>query len=279
MPVEITPQEFLRKLEIELKVSKNSQYTRRNYLQYNQELLEHCKKNPSEITVDDVKEYLADKRSSSSSSTLIVFLAAIKYAYSNILKRDITLDIKRPKKEKKIPQVLTKQEIKVLFETLDSEKSRLMARMLYACGFRVSELINLKIEDLEFAEKIGHIKQGKGKKDRLFNIPDFLFHEIQIQAEQQRRLEKEYLFTGPNGKLTSRNLQKIISSAAFRAGIRKEVHPHTLRHSFATHLLDNGTDIRLIQTLLGHATISTTQLYTHISREQIKNIKSPIDSL
>lgn len=271
--------EFLRKLEIELKISKNSEYTRRNYLQYNQELLEFSKKDPDKLESDDIKEYLAEKRADSSSSTIIVFLAAIKYAQTSILKRDITVDIKRPKKEKRIPTVLSKQEVKKLFETLDSEKSKLMARMLYACGFRVSELVNLRINDLEFEEKTGRIKQGKGKKDRSFNIPDFLFNEIKLQSEAQSRIGKEYLFSGPNGKLSSRNIQKIISSAAFRAGIQKEVHPHTLRHSFATHLLENGVDIRKIQELLGHSDLSTTQIYTHISTEELKKIKSPIDSL
>ena len=271
--------EFLRKLEIELKISKNSQYTRRNYIQYNQELLEFSKKDPDKLESDDVKEYMAEKRGDSSSSTIIVFLAAIKYAQTSILKRDITVDIKRPKKEKRIPTVLSKQEVKKLFETLDSEKSKLMARMLYACGFRVSELVNLRVNDLEFEEKTGRIKQGKGKKDRSFNIPEFLFNEIKLQSEAQSRIGKEYLFTGPNGKLSSRNIQKIISSAAFRAGIQKEVHPHTLRHSFATHLLENGVDIRKIQELLGHSDLSTTQIYTHISTEELKKIKSPIDSL
>lgn len=272
-------EEFLRKLEIELKISKNSQYTRRNYMQYNQELLEFTKKDPDKLESDDVKEYMAEKRGDSSSSTIIVFLAAIKYAQTSILKRDITVDIKRPKKEKRIPTVLSKQEVKKLFETLDSEKSKLMAKMLYACGFRVSELVSLKINDLEFGEKTGRIKQGKGKKDRSFNIPEFLFEEIKLQSEAQSRIGKEYLFTGPNGKLSSRNIQKIISGAAYRAGIQKEVHPHTLRHSFATHLLENGVDIRKIQELLGHSDLSTTQIYTHISTEELKKIKSPIDSL
>ncbi len=271
--------EFLRKLEIELKISKNSPYTRRNYIQYNQELLDFSKKDPDKLESDDVKEYMAEKRGDSSSSTIIVFLAAIKYAQTSILKRDITVDVKRPKKEKRIPTVLSKQEVKKLFETLDSEKSKLMARMLYACGFRVSELVNLKVNDLEFEEKTGRIKQGKGKKDRSFNIPEFLFNEIKLQSEAQSRISKEYLFTGPNGKLSSRNIQKIISSAAYRAGIQKEVHPHTLRHSFATHLLENGVDIRKIQELLGHSDLSTTQIYTHISTEELKKIKSPIDSL
>jgi integrase/recombinase XerD len=149
---------------------------------------------------------------------------------------------------------------------------------MYACGFRVSELTTLKISDLNFPEKIGHIRQAKGNKDRIFNIPEFLLDDLQHFVEQQKNNNQEFLFTGRNGKLSTRNLQKIISSAAKRANL-PNVHCHTLRHSFATHLLEDGVDIRKIQVLLGHASISTTELYTHISTDQLKDVKSPIDEL
>lgn len=276
----MTPQEFLQKLEIELKISKNSSHTLNSYTRANKKLFEFMKKNPEQINEDDIKSYIIKKLDNSSASSVIVFLSAIKYAYSIIFGKDnLTVGIKRPKKEKKIPAVLTKDETKKLLESFDNKKSRLMASLIYACGLRVSELINLKINDLDFSEKIGQIRQGKGKKDRVFNIPSFLFEDLQFHIGSQKENNQEYLFTGPKGKLTSRNLQKIISGAARRAGIKKDVHCHTLRHSFATHLLENGVDIRKIQILLGHSSISTTELYTHVSREQLKDIKSPIDSL
>lgn len=274
------PEDFLNKLEIELKISKNSEHTLNSYLKANKELFEFTKKHPEQISEEDIKAYIVNKLGKNSSSSVIVFLSAIKYAYSTILGKDqLTIKIKRPKKEKKIPEVLTKNEVKKLLESFDNSKSKLMASMMYACGLRVSELINLKINDLNFNEKVGQIRQAKGKKDRMLNIPSFLFEDLQVQAENQKSKNHEYLFTGPNGKLTSRNLQKIVSCAAKRAEIKKNVHCHTLRHSFATHLLENGVDIRKIQILLGHSSISTTELYTHVSKEQIKEIKSPIDSL
>ena len=272
-------EEFLSKLRVELKISKNSEYTIRNYSRANFDLLEFCNKNPEEVKEEDVKAFMAEKLSNSSSSSVIVFLSALRYAYSNLLQKDITIRIKRPKREKRIPDVLTKDEVKRLINVISTKKSKLMISMIYACGFRVSELINLKINDLNFEEMTGHVRQAKGKKDRIFNIPQFLLKNLKKQTEQQKELNQEYLFTGPKGKLTDRNLQKIVRRFAKKAGINKEVHPHTLRHSFATHLLENNVDIRKIQELLGHADLSTTQIYTHISTEELKKIRSPIDGL
>ncbi len=269
-------EEFLKKIEVELKISKNSDYTIRNYLKANNDLIEFTNKSPDKITTDDIKSFIAKNLTDKAATSTILFLSAIKYAYISILNQDITLPIKRPKKEKRLPTILSKNEIKILFDKIQTQKSKLMVSLMYACGFRVSELINLKIEDLNFSEKIGHIRQAKGNKDRIFNIPEFLTEELQAQAEKQEG--KTYLFTGRNGKLSMRNLQKIVSSAANRAGL-KNVHCHTLRHSFATHLLEDGVDIRKIQELLGHADLSTTQIYTHVSTEELKKIKSPLDSL
>ena len=274
-------QEFLKKIEVELKISKNSIYTIRNYLRANNDLLSFVDKTPDQITEDDVKMFMAENLSDKASSSIILFLAAVKYAYVSILKKDITSSIRRPKKERRIPTVLSKEEIKKLFGAISTAKSKLMISLMYACGFRVSELTSLKIKDLDFEERIGHVRQAKGRKDRIFNIPVFLFSDIKKLAEYQEESGNEHLFTNPTtGKgLSTRKLQKMVSSAAKRAGIKKDVHCHTLRHSFATHLLENNVDIRKIQELLGHADLSTTQIYTHISTEELKKIPSPLDGL
>ncbi len=272
-------EELLSKLRVELKISKNSEYTIRNYLRAVQELLGFVKKSPEQITSDDVKLYMAEKLSEQASSSIIVFLSALRFTFVNILGKDITIGIKRPKREKRIPDVLTREEVSRLVEAAPTKKSKLMIQLAYACGFRVSELINLKIEDLNFEEMIGYVRQGKGRKDRIFNIPKKLLSKLQKQALQQKEIKEEYLFSGKKGSLTDRNIQKIVRNAAKKAGIHKEVHPHTLRHSFATHLLENGTDIRMIQELLGHADLSTTQIYTHLSTEELKKVHSPFDEL
>jgi len=234
-------EEFLKKLEVELKISKNSHYTIRNYLIANKDLIEFSNKIPDQITKDDLKLFMSEKISDKSSSSIILFLAAIKYAFSNILDNDITSSIKRPKKERKIPAVLSKQEVKDLINSLNNEKSKLMISLIYACGFRVSELVNLKINDLNFIEKIGHVRQAKGRKDRIFNIPEFLIEDLKNYVSSQKENSNDLLFSGPKGKLSTRNIEKIVRLASKKANLSKEVHPHTLRHSFATHLLENGT--------------------------------------
>jgi len=272
------PQEFLTKIKTELLISKNAPSTIESYVKASQNLITFTNKSPEQISTDDLKQYLAENLIERASSSIILFLAAIKFAYSNILQNDITINIKRPRKERQIPCVLTKQEIKKLLSVLKN-KSKLMISLIYACGLRVGELVNLKILELDFNEEIGYVRQGKNRKDRMFNIPQFLFDELLKQSEKQKNLGEEFLFTGPKGRLTRRNIQLIVQKATKRAGLNKAVHVHTLRHSFATHLLESGVDIRKIQELLGHASLSTTQIYVHVSSEELKKVRSPIDCL
>ncbi len=273
-------EEFLKKLEVELKIGKNSEYTLKNYIKFNENFLEYIRKDPDNTTEDDVKLYIAQNLSDRSAISIIMFLAALKFSTSAILKKDLTANIRRPKREKKIPTVLTKKEVLDLFRAINTKKSKLMISLMYAAGMRVSEVATLKVDDLDFDESIGHIRQAKGKKDRVFNIPKFLFSRLKKYSEKQKERGGKYLFEGRDGKkMSSRNLQKIVKYASKKAGIKKDVHCHTLRHSFATHLLEDGTDIRFIQELLGHSSLSTTEMYTHVSAESLKKIKSPIDTL
>ena len=270
-------EEFLRKIETELKISKNSPYTIRNYMRSNFKLLEFINKPLDQISQDDVKLYMAEKLNNQGPSSTTLFLAAIRYGFSNVLQKDITSNIRRPKKESKIPVVLTKEEVKTLLNSMENKEHKLLVSLIYACGLRISELTGLKTKDLNFEEKTGFVNQGKGKKDRIFNIPESLLKDLQKQVKIQEEAHQEYLFPGQKGEISSRNIQKIVHKAAEKAGIKKSVHPHTLRHSFATHLLENDVDIRKIQELLGHADLNTTQIYTHVSREELKKVKSPLD--
>ena len=268
--------EFLKRLETEIKISKLSPYTLKNYLNSNKLLLKHANKQPEQIEQQDVKYFLADNMTERASSSIILFLASIRFAYTNVLEKDPTTGVKRPKKQKKIPQVLTKQEVLKLIDSTQTIKSNLILQLLYSSGLRVSEIVNLKPVDLDFNENTGWVRQGKGKKDRMFIFSKKLSKKLQKFIKKHQ--DWAYLFSKTK-PLTTRNIQKIVQLTKQKAEIDKDVHPHTLRHSFATHLLDAGVDLRKIQVLLGHSSIATTQIYTHISSEQIKSIKNPLDAL
>ncbi|MFW6231041.1 MAG: tyrosine-type recombinase/integrase [Nanoarchaeota archaeon] len=176
-----------------------------------------------------------------------------------------------PKKEKKLPHVLSKTEINKMISSLPSIKHRLVISLLYSSGMRLSELINLKHTDINFVRNIIHLKEAKGRKDR-----------ITLLSKKVKKMLREtnfgniYVFENNGKKYSSKSVYEIVKKSAKRAGITTNVHPHILRHSFATHLLESGTDIRYIQKLLGHARLETTSIYTYVANEHLK-IRSPLD--
>lgn len=157
-------EEFLKRLETEIKISKLSEYTLRNYLDFNKRLLEHAKKSPEQIDSQDIKNFLADKMNNKASASNILFLSSVRFAYSNVLGKDPTAGIKRPRKENKIPIVLTKEEVLKLFDGTETLKSNLMLQLLYSSGLRVSEIVNLRKQDLDFNENMGWVRKRKRKK-------------------------------------------------------------------------------------------------------------------
>ena len=266
--------EELEKLKAELKLRGFSHLTVRNYSFFVEKFLLKINKSPKDLNEDDAKLYLSELFESKSKNTIMLAAAALKFFYKEILNKDFS-KVKIPKKDKTLPEVLTKDEVKSIIDSADNEKSRLIISLLYSSGLRVSELVNLKVSDLNFQESIGWVRKGKGNKDRLFTLSQNLVNDVKKYLEGRQH---EYVFSKEK-PLTTRNIQKIISGVRKRAGINKKVTPHTLRHSYATHLLENGVDIRMIQVLLGHSSLNTTQLYAHISSEQIKKIQNPLDSL
>ena len=266
--------EEVEKLKTELKIRGLSPLTARNYSFFVEKFLERTKKKPKEVDEDDAKAYLADLFDSKSKNTVMLAAASLKFFYKEILKKDFS-NVKLPKKDTKLPEVLSKEEVKKLIDSADNQKSRLIISLLYSTGLRVSELVNLKVDDVNFADKSGWVRHGKGAKDRLFVLSENVAKEIQ---EYLKGKEQKFIFS-KDEPLTTRNIQKIIKGTKVRASISKRVTPHTLRHSFATHLLEQGTDIRLIQTLLGHSSLSTTQVYAHVSSDLLKKVANPFDNL
>ncbi len=224
---------------------------------------------------------MSDKELKPASINLI--LCGLKFFYSDVLEKDIFKKIKPPKPEKKLPTVLTKQEIKSMIKAVKNKKHRLLIEFLYSSGLRVSEAVKIKIDDIDLDEKIGRVVSGKGKKDRLIILSTNLIDHIRgyLKKRDKKNRKSEYLFDvkNPEKHLSIRQAQKIIKKSAQKAGINKRVFCHALRSSFATHLLESGVDIRVIQELLGHANLQTTQRYTKVSTEEIKKVRSPLDNL
>lgn len=266
--------ESIDKLKNELKIRGLSGLTVRNYSFFVNKFLEHSHKKDEELNEDDAKAYLASLYETKSKNTIMLAAAALKFFYKEILKKSFE-SVRVPKKDNRLPEVLTKQEVVKLIDSADNLKSRLMISMLYSSGLRVSEIVNLKVSDIDIQNNVGWVRKGKGSKDRMFSLSKNLNDEVQKYLVDR---DNKYVFSKEK-PLTTRNVQKIIFNLRQKAGINKKVTPHTLRHSFATHLLEQGTDIRVIQTLLGHSNLNTTQMYTHISSDQIKKVNNPFDSL
>jgi integrase/recombinase XerD len=267
----------LKKLETELKLRGFSQRTVDSYLFWNKKFMESCGKQPEDVTEDDIKAYVAGKMSGNfSSKSIVLVIAALKFFYDGVLKKNI-VSLKSPKISRKLPVVLTRDETKRLIDSVGNRKHQLIVKMLYSSGLRLSELVNLKVGDLELEQNMGWVRSGKGGKDRMFIISTKLVEDL--KGFTSSMADANYLFSGRDGRMSGRNVQKIISMAASKAGIEKPIHTHTLRHSFATHLLESGENIRKIQELLGHSNLSTTQIYTHVSTDELKKVKSPLDEL
>lgn len=204
---------------------------------------------------------------------------AVKFYFEQVLGRQkFLIEVPRPKKPFMLPKVLNKKEVSILLNAPENIKHRLLLKLCYGMGLRVSEIINLKIEHLDLERFQVLIYRAKGKKDRYVKLPDSILPELKNYLLEYK--PKLYLFEGQYGSQYSiRSAQQVFKKALIKGKIKKEVGIHALRHSFATHLLENGTDISIIQKLLGHNSIKTTLIYTHVGTAELLNIQSPLDLL
>ena len=264
----------------EMNRRRYSQRTIETYEYCFNEFLKWCKKEPRKVNSHDIKEFLYMlSEKNKSASTMNIYLNAIKFPLENILnKKHFFIDMPFSKVPKKLPIVLSKEEVSKLIENISNNKHKLMIKLMYSAGLRVSELLNLKIEDFDFENNLGWVRQGKGNKDRIFIIAGSIKEELKEHIKNNCQVSN-YLFTSNNHQLSTRTVQEIIKAAAKKSNLRKKVHPHTLRHSFATHLIENGYDITSVQSLLGHSSVETTMVYVHIASKKLISVKSPLDSL
>lgn len=235
----------------------------------------YVKKKPSEVTNDDIRDYLfhpAEK--DRSASTLNIAINALKFYYGGILKRGFAYEIKRPKKDKKLPVVLSQEEVSCLLSSVSNLKHKVLLMLMYSAGLRVSEVVRLKIEDVDFQRKLIHVKGAKGRKDRYTILSEAGSGALQKYVKEYGQLK--WLFPSQDRKrhLTTRTVKKIFSNICKKAGIKKSATVHSLRHSFATHLLENGVDLRYIQELLGHKSSKTTEIYTHVATKDLGELKA-----
>lgn len=264
-------------LKQEMKLRRFSDKTVKTYLYYITEILNHTSKNPKTINTQDVRNYLEKlANSGKSSSTLNTAYSALKFYFEKILRRKFFITIPRAKKSKTLPEVFSKNEIKKILATIQNVKHKLTLALMYSSGLRVSEVTNVRVGDLDFENNILKVKLAKGAKGRITILSKKIVCVLKKYVKNKEA--ENYVFESVRGgKLSERSVQKIFTQALKKSKIKKEASCHSLRHSFATHLLESGTDIRYIQELLGHKRLETTQIYTKVANNRIKNIKNPLD--
>lgn len=254
---------------------KTYTYLFKEFLQF------HYTKDPEKIDEEDIRKYqnFIVTKKKVSTSTQNQAINAIKFYFEKVLKRDkTTYYIDRPRKEKKLPEIASENEILKIIEVTYNLKHKSIIVILYSSGIRRNELLNLRIKDIDFNKNIIFVRSGKGKKDRTTILADFAKKTI---IEYLNIFKPNYwLFEGMHrNRYSSTSVGNILKQASKYAKLNKVIKPHMLRHSFATHMLEKGVDLRYIQTLLGHSSPKTTEIYTHVSNKSLANIKSPIDYL
>lgn len=273
--------ELLIDIDKQLTLRGYSTKTRKAYLGHIRRLSLKYNKHPEELTNEELQRYLLylinkDEKSNSYANQAV---SALKFLYNVVLNRTLEVDLPRPKKEKTLPDVLSQEEVIKILKMIENDKHRAILCLVYSSGLRVSEVVRLKTEDIDSSRMMIHIRQAKGKKDRYVILSEVALQELRKYIKKYPT--NDWLFPGGNeGKhLTERSVQKVFENAKNKAKIKKKVSVHSLRHSFATHLLEGGIDLRYIQELLGHNSIKTTEIYTHISKKDISRIKSPLDQI
>jgi integrase/recombinase XerD len=271
-----------KRMQEELQRRNYSESTTVCYLRHVAEFAQHFGRSPAHLGAEEIKQfqlYLVQEKKVAW-ATYIQATAALRFLYVKTLGQSFMAEkIPYPKRPKHLPTVLSQEEIERLLNAVRSLKHRALLMTLYGAGLRVSEVCRLTIDDIDSSRMVIHVRQAKGKKDRDVMLSPVLLETLRQYWRGSRG--KPWLFPGyaPDKPITTKAVFLMVQSAAARAKIAKTVSPHTLRHSFATHLLESGTDLRTIQLLLGHADMRTTIIYLRVSQHHIRKIVSPLDRL
>lgn len=274
---------ILIKFEKKLTTQRYASNTIRSYKDYASLFLKHVDSYTSlkDVPLVKIESFINEKveKEQISVSYQKGLVGAIKKLYELILGEKIQLNYLYPKRSfSKLPKFFSKEEVRQLLDRTDNLKHKAMLMTIYSCGLRLSELLNLKINDIRSSDKIVRINQSKGNKDRIVSLPDKLLEILRDYYLVYK--PKNYLFEGAKGnRYSERSVQLVLKKALAKAKIKTEGTVHTLRHSYATHLIQSGIDIRIVQELLGHENIKTTMIYTHITDIDKKRTPSPLDFL
>jgi len=275
-------QEIIKNFQDKLIIENYSEQTIRNYVSSLKLFLEYISRlNIKEVTDKEIQDYLyfCKTNKNYSFSSMKQVIAAIRYLYLKIFNKPVpkalNIELRKPST---LPTVLSPKEISKILQVTKNIKHKAILLLIYSAGLRLGELLNLKICDIDPESMKIHVRQSKGKKDRYIMLSENMLKLLRDYYKIYK--PKEFVVEGLNGgKYSPKSVQSLFKRALKKAGIKKKASVHTLRHSFATHLLDEGTDIRYIQELLGHKRLETTQIYTHVSSYSINKIKSPADKL
>jgi site-specific recombinase XerD len=274
----IIPDGFLEKLE----QKRYSPNTIKIYSSYIKDFAAYFSSQElKKLTKEEINAYILKliREKNISGSQQNQRINAIKFYYEHVLGMERTFyEIDRPRKVRTLPKIISEEEVIRILKASTNIKHKAILATIYSAGLRRSELINLRKHDIDFDKKMVFIRHGKGKKDRTSVLSDSLI--IVLERYLEKHKPNYWLFEGPSRKQYSgTSIINILKKAGKRAGINKNISPHTLRHSFATHLLEQGVDLRYIQTFLGHDSSKTTEIYTHVSKRSLANIKSPLDAI
>ena len=266
----------------DLRIRNYAPTTVSSYIRSVADFAKHFDKPPDQLGSEEIRSWqlflLNEKRVKL--STYIQAVCALRFFYQNTLHRRIEIDrIPLPRYEKKLPVILSKAEVKALLEAPQNLKHRAMLATMYGAGLRVSEVTSLKVSDLDRGRRVIWVRGGKGHKDRQVMLAEPLRDVLAAYWRWKR--PTDWLFPGrnPDRPIATNSVFRACEKAARKAGIAKPVHPHSLRHAFATHLLDEGVNLLVIQALLGHAHLKTTARYLHLSDSAIRSTKSPLEML
>ena len=272
---------FYETVRRELRLRNYSQKTIKSYLSCLRTFVDYSRpRHPRQLTENDIRSYLLHlfETKHLASGTINQIFSALRFLYVELYKMPFTIkDIPRPRRGKQLPMVLSQEEVVRILGAVSNLKHRTILMLIYSAGLRVGESVRLKLSDIDGSRGLIHLRNAKGNKDRYTLLSEILLQELRSYYREYH--PRDFLFEGAEGRrhLSERSVQHVFERAVTTAGITKRVSVHSLRHSFATHLLENGTDLRYIQELLGHSSSKTTEIYTHVSKKTLGKIVNPLD--